>query len=185
MTSYRSDCLGVVLAGGASSRMGQDKASLKWGDGTLLDHICATLAQVCGDVIVSGKPQGVMDEQPLGGPLLAINSVLQQTRTRDYQLVLFCAVDTPFVTVETLACLRDEVQHTSAAHFEHHYLPMALRRNDDVLNTVQGIATMVPASARSMRRLAERLSARVLTLSHVEQLINLNTPELYQRFYPD
>ena len=39
------DILAVITAAGASSRMGEPKALLRWGDGTVLSTIVATLGR--------------------------------------------------------------------------------------------------------------------------------------------
>ncbi len=51
-----SQLSGFVLAGGKSTRMGQDKASLSPCNGrTLLEHALAALRGVCRDVAILGK----------------------------------------------------------------------------------------------------------------------------------
>ena len=48
--------LGVVLAGGASSRMGAPKWQLRLRDGqTLLARACEAMRNVCDEVVVLGK----------------------------------------------------------------------------------------------------------------------------------
>jgi molybdopterin-guanine dinucleotide biosynthesis protein A len=46
----------LVLAGGRSSRMGRDKASLPFGDGTLIEHLVASLAPRFADILVIASP---------------------------------------------------------------------------------------------------------------------------------
>ncbi len=74
----------AILAGGASRRMGRDKASLTIGGETLL-HRTARIASEIGDVIVVGRerPTGwdlaatfVSDNRPGEGPLAAIATAL-------------------------------------------------------------------------------------------------------------
>jgi len=55
----------VVLAGGTSSRMGRDKASLPLGDRSLLGHVVQALAQVVAEiVVVARRGQEVPDVGP-------------------------------------------------------------------------------------------------------------------------
>lgn len=79
---------GVVLAGGKSSRMGRDKALLKWGAGTLVENIvsllCRTFAQTLVIVDRRAKLEGLdlksaavyedvlKDRGPLGGIYTAL-----------------------------------------------------------------------------------------------------------------
>src|SRR6476646_6937137 len=46
---------GFVLAGGKSTRMGQDKAAVNLNGRTLLEHALAALREVCRDVAILGK----------------------------------------------------------------------------------------------------------------------------------
>jgi molybdopterin-guanine dinucleotide biosynthesis protein A len=73
----RSRCSLVILAGGLSSRMGRDKASLPAGDGTLIEHLARRLAPVVDETIIAGGSvhppfEGVRivaDHRPGLGPL--------------------------------------------------------------------------------------------------------------------
>ena len=101
--------LGVVLAGGKSSRMGRDKAWLTFFGQPLLRRVAEVLASVTGEVMVSGRdpvPFGVdcpwlPDETPRLGPAGGIMTVLAATSRPC--LVVSC--DLPFLEPETLARL--------------------------------------------------------------------------------
>jgi molybdopterin-guanine dinucleotide biosynthesis protein A len=53
-------CSGILLAGGRSRRMGQDKAFVKFGGVFLLQHVLAVLSQAAAEVVVVRAP-----DQPL------------------------------------------------------------------------------------------------------------------------
>jgi molybdopterin-guanine dinucleotide biosynthesis protein A len=105
---------GVVLAGGLSRRMGQDKRRLRlWGaDGpTLLEHTVATVGALCADlVVVLNDPEGwpklparlVGDVYPDGGALGGIYSGLAAC-AHDYALVVAC--DMPLLSRALLAAM--------------------------------------------------------------------------------
>ena len=95
--------VGVVLAGGRSSRMGRDKARLAWRDQSLLAHACATLqaAGTC-EVVVSGDyPEyaGIPDALPALGPLGGLASVVDALPDG---VLLLVPVDMPLLTPELL-----------------------------------------------------------------------------------
>jgi molybdopterin-guanine dinucleotide biosynthesis protein A len=89
---------GFILAGGQSRRMGQDKATLNWGDKSLLDHMVQLLSTVTAPVRVVGRGR-FLDRIPGKGPLGGILTALQST-DRDSNLLL--AVDLPLLTPDFL-----------------------------------------------------------------------------------
>jgi molybdopterin-guanine dinucleotide biosynthesis protein A len=121
----RSDVLGYVLAGGASSRFGRDKALVRFGEAPLLLQI-VKLAQTCtSDVTVvagaqkygdlGGELQIIEDRWPGEGPLGGVITALEHTAgtgpSTTWNLILSC--DMPFLTHEWLEFLVDRAR-TSA-----------------------------------------------------------------------
>ncbi|OLN26563.1 Molybdopterin-guanine dinucleotide biosynthesis protein MobA [Desulfovibrio sp. DV] len=109
MTQAGPTPLGVILAGGKSSRMGRDKAWLTFFGQPLFRRVADTLAAVTGEVLVSGRdplPFGlavpwVADETPELGPAGGVLSVLAATGRPC--LVVSC--DLPFLDEATLVRL--------------------------------------------------------------------------------
>lgn len=106
--------VGLALAGGASRRMGRDKALLPWADGDLLGHTLARLRAVASEVrIVSGPElrhadRGVPVDTDAGtGALAGVLAGLAAVRGRE---VLVLAVDLPLVPSALLARLLDEAR---------------------------------------------------------------------------
>lgn len=99
----------VVLAGGASSRMGCDKAALILDGEPLLSHQLRTVAQLGpSEVFVSVRPGSNYGEQgtrelvdlfPDAGPLAGVERALAASAD---PLVLVLAVDMPAMTAEVL-----------------------------------------------------------------------------------
>jgi len=110
---------GIVLAGGASSRLGTDKALLRlWGaDGpTLLEATVAKLLSLCHEVIVvADRPRGrprlrartVFDAFPQGGVLGAIYTGLMASHTF-HAFVVAC--DMPFLNDALLRYMAAQVR---------------------------------------------------------------------------
>lgn len=61
---YFAAPVGVVLAGGASRRMGRDKALLEWEGGSLISRACEALAAVCTQVAVADRGRGYQPRYP-------------------------------------------------------------------------------------------------------------------------
>lgn len=86
-------CGGIVLCGGHSSRMGQPKAWLPFGNELMLPRIVRLLAEVVSPILVVAAPQQdvpplppeielVRDAQPNRGPLEGLLAGLQALRGR-------------------------------------------------------------------------------------------------------
>ena len=90
--------LGVVLAGGQSTRFGSDKALAELGGQTLLARAFDTLTGFCELVVVAGRERGpghVIPDWPHAnmGPLGGIAAALRLARDEGYESVLSLGVD--------------------------------------------------------------------------------------------
>jgi molybdopterin-guanine dinucleotide biosynthesis protein A len=90
--------LGVVLAGGQSTRFGSDKALAELGGQTLLARAFDTLTGFCELVVIAGRERGpghVIPDWPRPGmgPLAGIAAALHLARDEGYAGVLTCGVD--------------------------------------------------------------------------------------------
>lgn len=118
---------GFVLAGGHSTRLGQDKVLLMWDDGTLLELALRKLRAVCGEgtsgedgcevyICTSRKDLGqyapvLPDAADAAGPLGGMVAALEATNT-DWNL--FLPVDLPMVPVEFLTLLLERARQGTA-----------------------------------------------------------------------
>lgn len=92
--------IGVVLAGGASTRMGRDKALLEIEGETLAVRAARLLGEVCGEVLTAdaGRFGGIPDG-PGRGPAAGL---LGAARAKPGRSLLVLAVDLPFVPMPLL-----------------------------------------------------------------------------------
>lgn len=106
---------GFVLAGGASSRMGRDKALLPWYGSTLVEVVAERVFQAAGSVTLVGAPErytgiplpAIADLHPGLGPLAGIETALAATEA-DWNLVVAC--DMPAITVRFLRELLERAE---------------------------------------------------------------------------
>ena len=104
---------GIVLAGGKSSRMGQEKGLVKFRGKPLVEYAVEALSGICDSVVISTANPGyaymgltlIEDEIPDCGPLGGIYSCMKQEKA-DLFLVLSC--DLPFVTPDLLSHLVEQ-----------------------------------------------------------------------------
>ncbi len=92
---------GLILAGGQSSRMGQDKALVKWQGVPLLKRVCQVAAVSCDRLylltpwpdryrpILTEHPTFLTESRPGQGPLVALSQGLAQI-DQDWVLLLGC-----------------------------------------------------------------------------------------------
>lgn len=128
---------GLILAGGASSRMQRDKAALAYHGQSQLAWAYDLVSQVCAATFVSVRPDQrdepvraifpqIFDRQPGAGPLAGISAALAQ-HPRAAWLIVAC--DLPFLTRETLDHLiahRDPARLATAYRSSHDGLPEPL-----------------------------------------------------------
>lgn len=97
--------IGVVLAGGASTRMGRDKAAAELGGSRLIDHVLNAIVAVDLVPVVAGpeRPdvaaQFVADPPGLAGPAAGLVAAMRSHPGTDVVLV---GTDQPYVRPETI-----------------------------------------------------------------------------------
>lgn len=184
---------GFILAGGASSRMGRDKAHILWGEGTLLTHAIERMERVASEVFVAGAVAAenlpvpvLVDRLPGLGPLAGIHAALSHSTT-DWNLIL--AVDLPLVTPKMLAWIADLRATTSEAaivsRVRSQLQPLCAAYHRHLLPRIeQALANR----ELSIHRLLEESSARIIEEDQLiasgfapEMLLNVNTPEDLER----
>jgi len=188
----------IVLAGGKSSRMGQDKALLPVGGVSLLQRVCH-IAAGCADTvyIVTPWPERYQHltlpccqfirEVPLSGetgnealnhgPLVGFAQGLAQMQT---EWVLLLACDLPKLQVEVLqawAAELDSVGEDAIAALAHHtkgWEPLCgfYRRR-----CLPQLLDFINQGGRSFQQWLEQHPVQVLSLPVTDMLLNCNTPE--------
>jgi molybdopterin-guanine dinucleotide biosynthesis protein A len=182
---------GLVLAGGASSRMKRDKAGLLYGGRSQLDRAVELLARHVRPVFVSVRPAQNQDPSraryPLivdsitgKGPMSGIRSALA-ARTDVAWLVVAC--DLPFLTDETLARLlaeRDPASSATAYSSAHDGLPEPLCAIWEPKAAAE-IDTFLGTGRDCPRKFLINHGTRLLEPRDRRALDNINTPEEYDR----
>ena len=167
----------AVLAGGYSTRMGQDKAALPFAGGTLLTHQVRKLRALgIGDVLISGAEPGVPDVYPHRGPLSGIHACLLAAK---HDAVLFLSVDIPLVPETALLSLIEA--HTGGVtllEYEGEIEPL-IGIYDRAL--AEDCEAILKTERTSVRRLLDRVTVRTVPYTgDPALLLNCNTPENYQ-----
>lgn len=102
--------LGAILAGGASSRFGSDKALALLDGRSLIDHVAAALAPHVAALIVCGRTHRDFEtvaDRPAAelGPLGGLNGALHHAARQGFDAVVSLPCDTPVLPPELLPAL--------------------------------------------------------------------------------
>lgn len=183
---------GFILVGGASSRMGTDKARLALGGRQFVERIAGALSSITGRVRVVGerqsqgewKLQNVPDQYPSWGALGGLHAALSAA---DAPWAAIVACDLPFVTGELfarLASLREEFEAVVPVQSDGRRQPLcALYRIEPCRTHAQ---TLIAEGERRPRSLLCRARTRLVAPEELADLpgaqdffSNINTPEDY------
>jgi molybdopterin-guanine dinucleotide biosynthesis protein A len=173
---------GVVLAGGASLRMGRDKATQRVpadllgskAPTTMVEHTVCVIGQRCQPVFVVAAPgqplpelqaRVVRDELRGLGPLLATGRGLHAAAEAGAKRAFLCAVDVPFLTADLIDVLMARAVEVDADVVlpwdgSDHYLAAVYRT--DLATQVDAL---IAGGERNMRALVDRVDAQRIVIS--------------------
>lgn len=179
----------VVLAGGASRRMGRDKATMAHPRDpsiTMLENTVAVLGARCAPVFVVAAPGQALpdlsssadlrilrDEVRGIGPLLATGRGLRAAAEAGAERAFVSAVDMPDLSVDVvdiLAGYRD-VDVVLPWDGRDHYLAGVYRTD-----LADRIEALIASGERRMRALADTVLTQRVVLPPTKALTNLNGP---------
>ncbi|MFJ6098970.1 MULTISPECIES: molybdenum cofactor guanylyltransferase [Williamsia] len=193
----------VVLAGGASKRMGSDKAALEWNGESMLGRITRIVGERCDPVLVlapEGSPayQGlraghdgvdgtadsssadvtwVTGEAEGAGPLGGLATGLAAAAERGRDIVFVCATDMPLVTAEMvdelLRGLTDADDAAIAVDSQRAHPLAGVYRT----RAAATLDELVQGGERRMLAAVDALRTNRVTLSDPTWLTNVNAPE--------
>jgi len=185
MVTYQSkkSVIGVVLAGGKSSRMGSNKALLQYKNKFFIDHAIELLKKLgASKIMISGNivgydctPDLALHKGPLGG-VFSIMEILDQSSTN--VKLLFIPVDMPLLTVDLLNNLLIQLLDYDAACYKKHPLPFALSSNRRVQEALKK-QYYSQLKGGSLRNFQASIQTNILEIIQPEEICfsNINTPE--------
>jgi len=188
------DIQGYILAGGKSSRMGQDKARLEIEGKPLVLRAADLLKPFVREVTLLGPPElfsdlgfpVIADQWPDQGPLAAVCTGLQHSRA---EWNIFLACDLPLLTVSFIHLLRDRAAVSSAdvvaPHTVDGWQPLCAAYRS---RCCQACVGALHAGRRSLIKLFDDLSVEAISSSELAaaglgegSLANVNTPDEWAR----
>jgi molybdenum cofactor guanylyltransferase len=189
LTALVPPVYGLILAGGSSSRMHQDKAALRYQGRNQLDRTVELAARHVSSVFVSVRASQTQDparaQRPMivdsvdgQGPIVGIRSALAAYPKAAW-LVLAC--DLPFLSDAALSQLlreRDSESLATAYRSTHDGLPEPLCAVWEPA-AAAALAAYQAGGADCPRKFLMRHPARLLEPQDRRALDNVNTPEEY------
>lgn len=178
--------LGVLLAGGQSSRMGQDKALLTLGQNTILERLHQQVQTLTGEVWISRQhdqqvpfaaSRVIADQHPGCGPLGGIAAVAEQALSAGFHALLIVPVDLPHCRASDLQPLLQagQTQNTPVC-FGHHFLPLYLPVSSAVCQFLQQ-QLHDQAARKSVASVFYAFNGLTLPEPAGAALTNTNTPD--------
>jgi len=179
-----------ILAGGASSRMGTDKAQLLIADRTLIQRVANTLFEVCSTVTVVGREvddsrlKTATDVYPNWGALGGLHGALNAC-SAEWAFVIAC--DLPFVSAEMIwSLIKLKEGYDAVVPVQSDSRPQPLSSLYNVTVCLQQAGQLIEAGKRRPLDLLEQVNTRWVPFSELSQLtdsqnffLNINTPEDY------
>jgi len=181
-----------ILIGGASSRMGSDKAQLKLGSRSFVELIAAALSAISPSIKLVGTTAGVPelikvpDINPGWGALGGLHTALAAC-TATWAAVVAC--DLPFVSSDLfshLTTLREGFDAVVPVQSDGRQQPLcALYRTEPCLPVA---AELIAAGERKPRALLAAVKTRWVSAAELDHLpgaanffMNVNSPADYER----
>ncbi|MCU1336833.1 MAG: transporter related [Bryobacterales bacterium] len=172
-----------MLAGGQSSRMGQDKALLPWKGATLVQSVAQEVLQAAGSVTLIGTPEvygnlgfPVIPDLIAGcGPLGGLHAALSAT-SAEWNLVVAC--DMPSVTHELLEELLAAAEQSGADALVPE-TPDGLEPLCAVYHArlLPAVESAIQSKLLTMHDFVSTIRARLWPAPDASVFRNMNTPE--------
>ncbi len=181
----------LLLAGGKSSRMGQDKRFLVFQGQTLVERSLALLENVGSDqVLISGDLAGydsIPDLIPHCGPLGGLHATLHHIalesglNDKEPDLLLVIPVDMPFLNEQCLKALLDAIGDADACYYSGEVFPCLFRLSSRLCIYLDSLFSQSRelGGNRSMKALLRHFSSEALKPEGLSDkvFVNLNNPE--------
>ncbi len=188
-TGLHNDLTLIILAGGKSSRMGQDKGFLKLGAETFVKTLIEVAKGMTPNILISvakaneesyrgfGIPM-IVDEWNGKGPLGGITSAIRNVKTEWFGLL---TVDSPFVTKATLEYLWSAKEYKEAVMYAENQRihPLVALYH---FSTIEKWQMALEKNQLKVTNLVESFDVMKIELpqNRLKELENINTPEEYR-----
>jgi molybdopterin-guanine dinucleotide biosynthesis protein A len=176
----------IILSGGKSSRMGEDKSLLSFGGfDTLIEYQHHKLSKIFSNVYISSKINKfdflckiIYDKSEIYSPMVAIQSILQSIEEKK---VFIISVDTPLVDEDTIYQL---IKESSNEQFDV-TICKDLEKTHNLIgvfskNILKQIDTMLQDDNHKINTLlTQKVKLQIIPFEKGTQFVNINTKKDY------
>lgn len=180
------DATAIVLAGGLSTRMGEDKRLLPVGSDSLLSHVVGQLGPIFHEIILSvdkelpDPPPGIRQVGDRFGRIGPLGGVVSAMEMSEHQRNFVIACDIPFIPPEFVRELLRKARDFDVVvpvHPDGKLEPLfAVYRR----STLPVLKKLVHAKERRIRMLYDRVRTDRVPLPSEIRLANINTRVEYE-----
>ena len=186
ITPFEITC--VILSGGKSSRMGEDKSLLPFSTSkTLIEYQYQRLKPYFKDIYISSKTDKfdfiekdflILDEnKEVFSPILALDTIFNKFKN---EKIFIITVDTPFIKYETIKKLIDYSNNfeitIAQTPFGTHNLCGVFSKL--VLSTIE---EMLEENIHKINFLIKNRNNNIISFSNEDEFLNINTKDEYIR----
>ena len=179
---------GVILAGGASSRMGTNKSLVIFKKKLMIQHVYDRLSPQVNKVWINSnilleqfpKDQQLKDELPSHtGPLVGIYTGLTFAQT---EWVQFCPTDTPFLPLNLVERLFSKTKNTDSMII----VPMIRGKIEPVFSlchksTLKGLKAFILSEKKKISDWIEQNNFETVIFDNLDEFYNINDIEDLQK----
>jgi molybdopterin-guanine dinucleotide biosynthesis protein A len=175
----------VILSGGKSQRMGEDKSLLQFGSKNLAKYQYDKMSKIFKKVYISAKSNKfdfiddtkiIFDtKQKVFAPLIALKSIFETLKSD----IFIISVDTPFISYDTIKTI---LQETSL-------YDIVIPKSDSGTHNLCGffsyniaskIDTLLTQEIYKINYLIKQTNHKEIYFNNESEFLNLNTKEVYK-----
>lgn len=184
----REHATAIVLAGGASERMGRDKTMLPVNAQPLIQRVCDRFRDTFDEVLISGNDMEkyaflnlpvVPDQVPGQGPLMGIASALQASRSDVNMVVASDMPDVPLPYTRRMLAEIDGYDVVVPRGADGQVEPLLAVYRKSLADMM---LEMIRAGDRRIRSIFEHCRTKYVDLPGGDAIRNLNTMKDYEEY---
>ena len=191
-TNFTSNITGIILAGGKSSRMGEDKALKKFNNLALIEYTIKKIQPQVNSIIINTN-QNQKEYQQFGFPLIAdlnpdrlgpLSGIYSSLKKITTDWAFFSACDTPYLPNDTVACLFHEAQqqHKLIAVVETNkkLQPLVLLVHKNLSDSLEKFLSS--GERKTQQWILQQQPAIIDYSNEIDAFVNINTTQDFLAF---